>query len=190
VPDPGPASPPGRHVLFVGRLSPEKGVLPLIEAWKRTRSSRDRVLEIVGDGPQAASVAEAARGVGSVALRGRVDAAGVAEAIRRCAVLVVPSTWYEGCPTVISEAFAHGRGVLVADNPNLHSVVGDAGWCAEPTPAGLASVIDGVLADEAALALHGRRARARYLDEMAPAEAHRRLLKAYEIAMSRRGRRA
>src|SRR5437868_9975004 len=48
VPDPGPPAPLGDGFLFVGRLSPEKGVSLLLDAWARRPGG---TLRIVGDGP-------------------------------------------------------------------------------------------------------------------------------------------
>ena len=47
-PDPGMREGNGSYVLFVGRLSAEKGVRTLLKAW---RLLRDIPLVIVGDGP-------------------------------------------------------------------------------------------------------------------------------------------
>jgi len=58
-PDPGERTIPGNYALFAGRLSPEKGVSTLLEAWDRLRSPIPLV--IVGDGPLRADLeAEAA----------------------------------------------------------------------------------------------------------------------------------
>ena len=47
--DPGARTYPGHYALFVGRLSPEKGVLTLLDAWERLPTNVPLV--IVGDGP-------------------------------------------------------------------------------------------------------------------------------------------
>ncbi len=48
-PDPGPGAGRGGYALFVGRLSREKGVGTLLEAWERL--GRRIPLKVVGDGP-------------------------------------------------------------------------------------------------------------------------------------------
>ena len=58
--DPGPPSVPGSGFVFVGRLSPEKGVDLLLEAWRLARLGPDTRLRIVGDGPQRSLVEQAA----------------------------------------------------------------------------------------------------------------------------------
>ena len=56
--DPAPGDGAGGYALFVGRLSPEKGLGTVLEAWQRLRGALP--LKIVGEGPLAASVEEAA----------------------------------------------------------------------------------------------------------------------------------
>ena len=58
-PDPGNGDGRGGYALFVGRLSQEKGVNTLLEAWEKIGGKIQ--LKIVGDGPLASQVAEASR---------------------------------------------------------------------------------------------------------------------------------
>ncbi|MGZ4533577.1 MAG: glycosyltransferase family 4 protein, partial [Mycobacteriaceae bacterium] len=102
------APPPGQGGgpwLFVGRLSPEKGVLELVTNWPR-----DRALLIVGEGPLRDAVAAVAPN--SVRLLGRRSPEDV-KALMGCATgLVFPSRWFEGFPMVYVEALASGTPVL------------------------------------------------------------------------------
>jgi glycosyltransferase involved in cell wall biosynthesis len=58
-PDPGCEPSPGDGALFVGRLSPEKGLRALLAAWEQLAGKVS--LKIVGDGPLESEVASAAR---------------------------------------------------------------------------------------------------------------------------------
>ena len=58
IPDPGPGSGGGEYFVFAGRLSPEKGLDTLLDAWSKLPS--DLNLKIVGDGPMAGQVQRAA----------------------------------------------------------------------------------------------------------------------------------
>ncbi|HET9945239.1 MAG TPA: glycosyltransferase family 4 protein, partial [Actinomycetes bacterium] len=87
VRDPGPAGPPGRGLLFVGRLTAEKGVPVLLDAWERAGRPFG-TLTIVGEGPSADLAAAAARDDRSVRVLGRLDPAAVAAEIRSAAVVV------------------------------------------------------------------------------------------------------
>lgn len=142
VSDPGPATPPGQGLLFVGRLTADKGVLMLLEAWRRAEAPFG-TLTIIGDGPELEAVGAAATASpnGIVAL-GALDPMGVADAMRQCAAVVVPSTSPEGLPLVVLEAFAHARPVIATRGGGLTDVVGEAvGWISEPTVEGLAAVL-------------------------------------------------
>jgi glycosyltransferase involved in cell wall biosynthesis len=186
VPDPGEPSPPGSGAVFVGRLSPEKGTDLLVRAWQVAALSDSATLGIVGDGPDRARIEEEAAGVAGIRLLGRLDAAGVAGEIRRAAVVVVPSLWYEGFPTVVAEAFAAGRPVIALDNPNMRSVVGDGGVLASATPDGLAQALRDLLGDRSELERTAVLARRRYLAELTPEVGYERLIAAYATAIRHR----
>jgi glycosyltransferase involved in cell wall biosynthesis len=122
APTPVPVRP---RLLFVGRLSPEKGVLLLVEAAARLRSAGVPVeLALIGDGPSRPaierSVAERALG-DAVTLLGWCDSARVRNEILASRALVLPS-FAEGLPIVLLEALALQRPVIstwVAGIPEL-----------------------------------------------------------------------
>lgn len=109
-PAPGPEDGGGGYALFVGRLSQEKGIETLLRAWEQLGSTIP--LRIVGDGPLAERVAEAARSLPGVSWLGRLDAASVEQQMRGAAFLVMPSVWYEGGPMTMVEAWSLGLPVL------------------------------------------------------------------------------
>ncbi len=190
VADPGEPTAPGDGVVYVGRLSEEKGVDLLLRAWRRSGLSGSTSLTLVGDGPCRAAVHRQAADIPMVRVAGRLSGEHVAEQMRRAAVVVVPSLWYEGFPTVVAEAFAHGRAVITSDLPNLRSVVGDCGWTARPTEEDLAGVLVAASGDRPEIARRGERARRRYLDEMTPEVSYELLMTAYRIALEHRATRA
>ena len=102
-----PADPP--HVLFVGRLSPEKGILELVEA------ARGLPLVVVGDGPLRDRVPGAL---------GFVAPAELGPYYARAAVVAVPSL-REGYGVVAREAMAYGRPVVASDAGGLRDAVED-----------------------------------------------------------------
>jgi glycosyltransferase involved in cell wall biosynthesis len=123
VPDPGPA--PGEHRthwLYVGRLSHEKGVLPLLEQWPRGRR-----LLVVGSGPLEADVRRAAGSRDDVELLGLLDHARVLELLAGAKGLVFPSLWPEGLPTVYLEALAAGTPVIATPASVVGRLVGEQG---------------------------------------------------------------
>ncbi|HXR11153.1 MAG TPA: glycosyltransferase family 4 protein [Gaiellaceae bacterium] len=102
-----PDEPP--HVLYVGRLSPEKGVLELVEA------CRGLPLVVVGDGPLRAQVPGAV---------GFVPPSELGPWYERAAVVACPSR-REGYGVVAREAMAWGRPVVAAAVGGLADAVDD-----------------------------------------------------------------
>ena len=149
VPDPGPATLPGHGLLFVGRLSSDKGVPLLLEAWQAAGRPFE-VLTIAGDGPDRALVESmASRPEAAVRYLGPLDRSGVAEAMRASAAVVVPSVAPEAHPLVVLEAYSHGRPLLGSCRGGLLTLVTpEVGWLAEPTPGGLAAGLVQAAADD------------------------------------------
>lgn len=161
VPDPGPAIPPGKGLLFAGRLSREKGILLLLDAWQHSGRPFG-TLTIAGDGPERAQVeASAAATDSGVAFLGPQDREGVNRAFKACAALVVPSTAPEALPLVVLEALSHARPVIASNIGGLVSVVDESvGWLTTPDIASLSATLNRAAASD--LAQLGRTARAAY----------------------------
>ena len=96
APDPGVGMGDGGYVIFVGRLSPEKGLATLLEAWRH--DSTLPPLKIAGDGPLASTVAAAAAADSRIESLGCVPETEVFRLVGSASALIVPSTWYEGFP--------------------------------------------------------------------------------------------
>jgi len=117
---------PGRDVLFVGRLSKEKGVEQLLDAWKRTDRGEAKLL-IAGDGPERVGLENkiAAEKIGGVEFLGFVEKEDQEAMWRRARFSVVPSIWQEPLGLVVFEAWERGRGVVVSDTGGLADSVED-----------------------------------------------------------------
>lgn len=101
---------PGNYILYVGRLSREKGVISLIEAVKGTGIP----LRIVGVGPARAE-AERYAGSGKVAdisFEGYRTGSELSALFQQCALMVLPSQCYENAPMSVLEAYAYGKPVV------------------------------------------------------------------------------
>jgi len=124
-PDPGERSCSGDYALFLGRLSPEKGLSTLLAAWERLPSPVPLV--IAGDGPMRQRLeAEVARkGLHWVHFAGQLRHAEKYDAIKKAAFLVVPSVWYEPFGLVVAEAFACGTPVLGAFVGSIEEMLDD-----------------------------------------------------------------
>ncbi len=103
--DRGPG-PGGASWLYVGRLSQEKAVGPLVAAWPA-----DVPLKVIGAGPVARTVGMLAEGK-RVELLDVRDRSLVLEEMRHAAGLLLPSQWPEGFPLVYAEALSAGLPVL------------------------------------------------------------------------------
>ena len=120
-PDPGVGEGDGDYVLFVGRLSKEKGLDTLLDAWERHRVRMP--LKIVGDGPLASQAAQAAGRVPVVEWLGRRSKEQVLKLMKEAKALIFPSVWYEGFPMVLAEAYAVGLPVIASDLGSMSSLV-------------------------------------------------------------------
>ncbi len=112
-PDPGAGAGSGGYALYVGRLSVEKGIDVLLNAWKNLDGTIP--LKIVGDGPLREQVIEATQTLSQVEWLGRKPMSEVYDLVGEAIMLVVPSKWYETFGRVIIEAFAKGTPVIAAD---------------------------------------------------------------------------
>ena len=108
-----PAYPEDGDVVFIGRLSQEKGVHQLLLAWERIQGC-GRQLWIVGDGPERGRLEAMvqARSLRNVKFTGFLDHASMSEIWGRAACLMTPSIWIESFGMVILESWAKGRPVV------------------------------------------------------------------------------
>ncbi|HVN40481.1 MAG TPA: glycosyltransferase [Myxococcota bacterium] len=120
VPDPGPPAPMGEGAVFVGRLSHEKGVDLLLEAW---RAMAGAPLAIVGAGPEESRLRAQADDIAGVRFLGAQEHAHALAAIAAAAFVVVPSRWYEVFPMAALEALACGRALVVPRETALAEIV-------------------------------------------------------------------
>ncbi|MCS6952660.1 MAG: glycosyltransferase family 4 protein [Bryobacterales bacterium] len=195
VVDPGPPTrkpSESRLVVFFGRWSEEKGVLVLLEAWRRLNPQWPWRLLIVGDGPLRASLESklcASGWNGSVELMGYRTRPEVGELLQTARVVVVPSLWFENCPMVVLEALASGRPVIASGLGALQELVpnGVAGLTFAPGDAdSLAQVLRTVFDDDALVDRMGSQARRTYLARYAAKSNLESLVRIYEAALARR----
>jgi glycosyltransferase involved in cell wall biosynthesis len=111
-PDPGIGGGAGNYVLFVGRLSEEKGIRSLLEAWGILHDSVK--LKIVGDGPLQGVVEAAMDSNVNIEYLGRCSQIEIVDLMKNAMFLIFPSLCYEGMPRTILESFAVGTPVLAS----------------------------------------------------------------------------
>lgn len=159
----------GGYALFVGRLSAEKGLGVLLEAW----SGIDTPLKIVGDGPLRAELEDIVRGRAlGVEFTGQLGRDDVLRAVQDAMVQIVPSECYEGFPMVVLEAMACGTPVIASHIGSLGEIVLDdvTGKKFEPGNAGeLATVVTELVKDPERLTAMRRSSRDHFDGTYAPA---------------------
>lgn len=112
-PSPPPGNGGGSYALYVGRLSQEKGIATMLNAWKAAHEAIP--LKIVGEGPLAELVIAAARESKGIEYLGARSLPEVLDLMRSAEFLVFPSEWYETMGRTIMEAFAVGTPVVATN---------------------------------------------------------------------------
>jgi glycosyltransferase involved in cell wall biosynthesis len=116
--------------VFAGRLSAEKGIESLVQAWIKWGSSAPE-LRIAGDGVLRVKLETMAGQHPEVPIRflGQMSGSLAQMEIANARLLVLPSECYEGFPMVVREAFAYGTPTGVSNLGPLPSIVthGDNG---------------------------------------------------------------
>ncbi|MCK5114059.1 MAG: glycosyltransferase family 4 protein [Phycisphaerae bacterium] len=111
-------------VLFVGRLSPEKGPELMLDLAGNLPAAK---IVIAGDGPLRGELEQRARNenLSNAEFIGHVSADVVADLYQQAAVVVIPSRCMENSPTTMLEAMLAARAVVVPDQPPLRYWVSD-----------------------------------------------------------------
>ncbi|MGX5857997.1 glycosyltransferase family 4 protein [Dyadobacter jiangsuensis] len=107
--------------LFVGRLTEEKGVKVLLDAFK----SLDESLVIIGSGPLERDVREAVYTSPNITYLGPMDRMEVQNMMKSARALIFPSIWFEGMPMTIIEAFAAGTPVIASQIGAMSTLIQD-----------------------------------------------------------------
>jgi len=164
-PDPGLREDKDNYAIFVGRLSPEKRVGTLLQAWEKT--SNRFPLIILGGGPEHEELQATIRrkGLSRVQLAGHSPREKTIAAIRSARVLIFCSEWYENFPVTIAEAFACGTPVICSRLGAMQEIVADGRTGLHCTPGDsddLAKKMDWAWDHPAELSAMGREARQEY----------------------------
>jgi glycosyltransferase involved in cell wall biosynthesis len=155
---------PGEHLLYLGRLTEEKGVRLLMAAWDRL-GGIGVPLVIAGAGPLGDEVARWAADRPSVRFVGLQSQSESRELVARAVAVVVPSRWLETFGLVVVEAMAAGVPSVVAGHSSLAELVTDGVTGMTHTPGDSASLADAMCGIVGAPGSLGDAARARYEQE-------------------------
>jgi glycosyltransferase involved in cell wall biosynthesis len=129
--------------LFVGRLSPEKGIRTLLSAWNTGRIPLR--LKIIGDGPIAEEVRSCAAANTGVEYIGLQPSEAVYRELAKAKFLVFPSEWFETFGRTVIEAFSQGTPVLAADLGCVRELVEEGVTGCRFSPANVDALVTGAL---------------------------------------------
>ncbi|HQI56236.1 MAG TPA: glycosyltransferase family 4 protein [Syntrophorhabdaceae bacterium] len=112
----------GNHIIFLGRLSQEKGLWTLIKAFEKIK---DLQLKIVGTGPLEHPLRKYIKenSINNISIEGFKEGDEKNNLIKNALFMVFPSEWYEHFPIVLLEAFAFGKPVIASDIGNMPLIV-------------------------------------------------------------------
>jgi glycosyltransferase involved in cell wall biosynthesis len=109
------------HFLFVGRLTGEKGIPLLLEAFSKMHQK----LAIIGDGPLKELVETYSMSHSNISYLGRQNYETVIEEMKAASALVFTSTCFEGMPMTILEAFSTGTPVIASRLGAMETLIAD-----------------------------------------------------------------
>ena len=181
-----PRRDPGGYFLYLGRLSEEKGIRMLVEAFPDAGSR----LRVVGDGPLTEQLRSTAGP--NVDLLGSVSPTEISSHLKGARALLVPSQWFEGHPRSIIEAYAAGVPVVAGKIGGLPEVVKDhvTGLLVDPSdPADWRTSIEKLGDDDLCRRL-GAGALNAWTEQYSPERGLQRLEDVYRRAMTDRAPRS
>ncbi len=199
VVSPGSRANDAIRVVYVGRLSPEKGVdiliraLALLQAPGGPGAAEPRprpalTCDIIGDGPERAALEGLAGDDSSVRFLGALPRDAALAELSSASLLVFPSLWYEQFAITPLEAMALGVPVLASDVARAGTILEDnvtGRFFRAGDPTALAAALRELLADPAALRRLGAAARAAFeSSDCEPSRNLARLLDVYASARS------
>jgi glycosyltransferase involved in cell wall biosynthesis len=174
----------GGYVAYVGRFSPEKDILTLIESARRLgdlqfkfAGSYYRMPEVIKQKPD------------NCEFMGQLDSEALAQFYRDARMVVFATRCYEGFPTVLLEAMSHGLPVVCSRIGGLPEIVedGKTGLLYEPGNAGeLADRILMLWSDSALCQKLGEAGRQKVREGYAAESLLDRLLGIYEKVIKER----
>ncbi len=104
----------GNYALYYGRLSEEKGIKDLINAFNQIKDSKLK-LKIVGHGPQENELKKLSIDKKTLKFEGFKQGSELKKIIARSKFVIVPSIWYDNSPMVILESQMLKKPIIVSD---------------------------------------------------------------------------
>lgn len=184
-PDPKAGDGSGDYALYVGRLSPEKGVATLLGAWMKHQPHLP--LKLVGEGLLSPQVQQAADQSANISWLGRQPIEQVYELMGNAKVVIFPTAGYETFGRVIVEAFAKGTPVIATNIGSGAELVTPykTGLLFQPgNPQDLIDKVDWILSHPIQVAEMRQAARSEYEEYYTAERNYQRLQEIYSLALS------
>jgi glycosyltransferase involved in cell wall biosynthesis len=182
--DPGIGDSAGKYALFVGRLTEEKGVSTLLDAWQKFPELP--TLKIAGDGPLEDIVKTAAEKNPNITYLGKQPSDTIITLMKNAGALIFPSLWYEGFPVTLAEAFATGLPVVASNLGSMKSIItpGKTGMLFDPrNSTALAEATSILFADPQKHQTMKHACRLTYLAQYTPERSLNQLMAIYDRAL-------
>ena len=109
------------YYLYYGRISEEKGILELIEIFKKLNLK----LIVIGKGPLENEVKNNIKGIINIEFLGPKYGEELFDYIKNAKYVIQPSKWFENCPMTIIESFALEVPVIGANHSGFKDLVKD-----------------------------------------------------------------
>jgi glycosyltransferase involved in cell wall biosynthesis len=188
-PDPGLCTDKADYAVFIGRLSPEKRVSTILNAWTVLKPRIE--IFLVGGGPEAVQLQEEAarRGLTHVHFKGHLPREQAMTYMRRARFLIFSSEWYENFPVTIAEAFACGVPVIASRMGAMQEIVEDGRTGLHFVPGNaedLAEKVDWAWNHPDQMRKMGLTARHEYETKYTAEKNYPMLMEAYQRAIARR----
>ena len=167
------------HALFIGRLSEEKGMDTLLEAFQESGDP----IRIIGGGPYEAQVKAAAEVCPNIQYLGFQEKPRIMAELQSAACLVFPSVWFEGFPMTLVEALAMGTPAVVSAIGGLPEIIEDGYNGLHVTPGHPVDVVQQtqrLLQDSNLQKTLAENARQRYLQRYTPDRNYQQLQAIYQ----------
>lgn len=177
---------PGDYIVYIGRVSGEKGIKTLVDAVKTTKIQA----KIVGEGPLSKWLQGiiASEGIPNIILVGYKSGDDLLDILRNSAFMVLPSEWYENAPLSILEAYACGKPVVASRIGGIPEMVldGVTGFLFEPgNVEQLKEIMVSLYNNKKLIAQMGKNARDMVEREYSPERHYEMLMDIYEKAIAK-----
>jgi len=172
-------------IVYLGRLSSEKGLLTLLKAVKILNDKIKIALNIIGEGPIRGELEKKAKaeGMDNVRFHGYMKGEKLYDELRKNQVVIIPSEWYENNPISVLEAFALGKPVIGSRIGGIPELVrdGETGYTFEPGNAGdLCDKVMMLLSDDTTRNIMGQNARKFVVTKFNPEKHYQELMEIYQ----------